>query len=90
MKIQEGPFSLDSERDADIVALYESAENKSALFRLTARAHITDQVSLAEDIAEIKAMLKAGIVIKANDPEQEQSNGLLEQAMSKLDNIGVS
>ena len=46
------------------------------------------QAGLAEDIAEIKAMLKASIIVKSHDPEHKQNNGLLEQAMSKLDRIG--
>lgn len=89
MKVQEGPFSLDSNRDADIVALYENAENKSALFRLTAREHLAKHTGIASDIAEIKEMLKAGIVIGQAEHE-EHGNGLLEQAMEKLDQIGAT
>lgn len=88
MKVLIGPFSLHSVKDADIIAEFEEARNKSEHFRQRMRqANQVTMQSIADDVREIKRMLQDdGVIVQAkNDkPVNDQLVDLCDRALSGL------
>lgn len=87
MKVLIGPFSLDSVKDADIIAEFEEPRNKSEHFRQRMRrANQVTMQSIADDVREIKRMLQDGVIVQAkNDkPVNDQLVNLCDRALSGL------
>ena len=86
-------FSVDTERDRDILAWLELQENKSNAIRAAIRATMLDQsVTLGDvlqELGEVKRMLRAGAVggvdqveiddqVESDDPDVLAVRGILD------------
>jgi hypothetical protein len=88
-------FSLDTERDADILDWLESQDNKSAAIRAAIRASwLSSSITLADilnEIGEVKRMLRAGVSLD-NSNSQEEPQELTpsqREAQEALDSLGI-
>lgn len=87
MKVQIGPFSVDSELDADIIAAFDTQRNKSEYFRRRMKEGDKETMqAIAADVREIKRMLQAGVVMQEQDSATAnvQLINLCDRALSGL------
>jgi hypothetical protein len=88
-------FSLDTERDADILDWLESQDNKSAAIRAAIRASwLSSSITLADilnEIGEVKRMLRAGVTLdNSNDQDEPQElTPSQREAQEALDSLGI-
>jgi hypothetical protein len=88
-------FSLDTERDADILDWLESQDNKSAAIRAAIRASwLSSSITLADilnEIGEVKRMLRAGVSLDNSNGQDEPQKLTPSQreAQEALDSLGI-
>lgn len=97
-KISKG-FSLDTEKDADIIAWLDGQENVSEAVRKAIRAAMLVYSGptlgdVLQALGEIKRMLRAGVSLANGDDDQEQeehdpTDPLVQEVESILDGLGL-
>jgi hypothetical protein len=88
-------FSLDTERDADILDWLEEQDNKSAAIRAAIRASwLSSSITLADilnEIGEVKRMLRAGVTLDNSNSQDEPQELTPSQreVQEALDSLGI-
>lgn len=87
-------FSLDTERDADILSWLDKQENKSAAIRAAIRSSwLSGSITLADilnEIGELKRMLRAGVIVSDNETEETRElDPEQREAQRALDSLGA-
>lgn len=91
-KISKG-FSLDTEKDADIIAWLDSQENASEAVRKAIRAFllVSNGPTLGDvlqELGEIKRTLRAGVSVATGDGDQDdERRGPVDPAVLEVENI---
>lgn len=90
-----GTFSLDSERDRDILRWLDACGNKSDAIRRAIRASIGGGVTLGDlhqGISEIKRLLESGAIVQSRQTQggaPVQDNPLVAAAERALADLGL-
>ena len=96
-KLSKG-FSVDTEKDADIIAWLDAQENQSEAIRKAIRAFLLASGptigDVLQELGEVKRMLRAGVVLANGDNDQggerqEPVDPLVQEVESILDGLGL-